>query len=31
MTLAAGNRVRYEPVPSTKFVEAEAFILAKVI
>jgi cold shock CspA family protein len=30
MTLAAGNRVSYELVPSTKFVET-AFILAKVI
>jgi cold shock CspA family protein len=30
MTLAAGNRVSYELVPSSKLVEAEAFILAKV-
>jgi cold shock CspA family protein len=30
MTLAAGNRVRYELVPSAKLVEAAAFILAKV-
>jgi cold shock CspA family protein len=29
MTLAAGNRVSYELVPSSKLVEAEAFILAK--
>jgi hypothetical protein len=31
MTLAAGNRVRYELVPSAKLVETAAFILAKVI
>jgi cold shock CspA family protein len=31
MTLAAGNRVSYELVPSSKLVETEAFILAKVI
>jgi cold shock CspA family protein len=30
MTLAAGNRVRYELVPSTRLVETAAFILAKV-
>ena len=30
MALVAGNRVSYELVPSSKLVEAEAFILAKV-
>jgi cold shock CspA family protein len=31
MTLAAGNRVSYELVPSRRLAETEAFILAKVI